>query len=185
MIYNYNFTVDQSLPWKMQAELAYVGNQSSDLSTLGGLQNQNPVPLGALFGPDPAQGSPAYGQVNPVGSIPNSNDYRPYPNYQSINVPSHKAWANYNSMQASLNKQAGSLIFGLNYTWSKTLAVRGDWDTGAIADPVNMHNDYGIASFDRPHVINAYYSWQEGNKFHGNKILGGAINGWELSGITS
>ena len=185
VIYNYNFTVDQSLPWKMQAELAYVGNQSSDLSTLGGLQNQNPVPLGALFGPDPAQGSPAYGQVNPVGSIPNSNDYRPYPNYQSINVPSHKAWANYNSMQASLNKQAGSLIFGLNYTWSKTLAVRGDWDTGAIADPVNMHNDYGIASFDRPHVINAYYSWQEGNKFHGNKILGGAINGWELSGITS
>jgi len=185
VIYNYNFTVDRSLPWKMQAEVAYVGNQSYDLSTLSNLQNQNFIPLGAFFGPNPAKGSASYGQVNPAGNIPNANDYRPYPNYQSINVPSHKAWANYNSMQASLNKQAGSLIFGLNYTWSKTMAVRGSWDTGAISDPVNMQNDYGIASFDRPHVINASYSWQEGNKFHGNKILSGAINGWEISGITS
>jgi hypothetical protein len=179
--YNYNFTVDQSIPWKMKLEVGYVGNQSSSLSTLGNLQNQNVIPLGAFYGPDPVTG-----QVNSLNNIPNSGaDYRPYPNYQKINVPTHKAWANYNGMQVSLNKQAGSLIFGLNYTMSKTLAVRGSWDTGAISDPVNMSHDYGITSFDRRHIFNANYSWQEGNKFHGNKILGVALNGWEVSGISS
>jgi hypothetical protein len=181
--YNYNFTLDQTGPWKTQFELAYVGNQSQDLSTLGSLQNQNVIPLGAYYGPDPAIGSSGYGVVNPTNSIPNQNDYRPYPNYQSINVASHKAWSNYNSMQVSFNKQAGDLIFGANYTWSKALAVRGSWDNGAVADPVNMNHDYGIASFDRRHVFNLNYSWREGAKFHGNKIFAGAVNGWEVSGI--
>jgi hypothetical protein len=82
-----------------------------------------------------------------------------------------------------LNKQVGSLIFGVNYTWSKTLAVRGNWDTGSISDPINMSHDYGITSFNRPYVINGNYSWQEGNKYRGNRILAGALNGWEVSGI--
>jgi len=176
--YNYNFTVDQSLPWKMQAELAYVGNQSSSLSTQSNLMNQNVVPLGAFYAPDPVTH-----QLNPADSIPNTSDYRPYPNYTQITVPSHQAWANYNAMQASLNKQAGSLIFGANYTWSKALAVGGNWDSGAIADPIDMHHDYGIAPYNRRHVINGTYSWQEGSKFHGNRIMDGFVNGWEVSGI--
>jgi hypothetical protein len=177
--YNYNFTLDQAVPWKMQFELAYVGNQSSSLLTQSSLQNQNVIPLGAYFGPDPVTG-----QVNPVNSIPNAGtDYRPYPSYTQINVPSHKAWANYNSMQTSLNKQTGSLIYGLNYTWSKALAVRGSYDTGTVADPLDMNHDYGIASYNRRHVVNVNYSWQEGSKFHGNRILAGTVNGWEVSGI--
>ena len=179
--YNYNFTIDQSLPGKMQFELAYVGNQSLDLSTLGNLQNQNVIPMGAFYGPDPVTGV-----VNATTNIPNSGaDYRPYPNYTQINVPTHKAWANYNSMQVSLNKQTGNFIFGGNYSWSKTLAVRGSWDTGAIGDPIDMHHDYGTTSFDRRHIFNLNYSWQEGNKFRGHKALDAVANGWEVSGITT
>jgi len=178
--YNYNFTVDQRVPWKMQFQAAYVGNQSSSLATLGNLQNQNVIPLGAFYGPDPVTQ-----QVNPMDNIPNTSDYRPYPNYTSINVPTHKGWANYNALQMSLNKQTGSFIFGLNYTWSKTLAVRGNWDTGGIGDPINMSHDYGITSFNRPQVVNLNYSWQEGTKIHGNRILGAVANGWEVSGITT
>jgi hypothetical protein len=180
LTYNYNFTVDQSAPWKTMVELAYVGNQSSDLVTLGSLQNQNVIPLGSFFKPDPITG-----KLNPPSSIPQSADYRPYPNYQTINVPNHINWANYHSMQASLTRQTGSLIFGLNYTWSKALGVRGNWDTGALADPVNPHHDYGILSFDRRHVFNANYSWQEGNKVHLNRLLDAVANGWEISGISS
>jgi hypothetical protein len=184
--YNYNFTVDRSLPWKMQAEVAYVGNQSSDLSTLGNLQNQNVIPLGAFFGQDPCTGCAQAGQVNSLDHIPNNGaDYRPYPNYSSINVPTHKAWANYNGLQASLNRQAGSLIYGVNYTMSKTLAVRGNWNTGSISDPINMHHDYGVTSFDRRHIFNATYSWQEGDKFRGNRVLSTVVNGWEVSGVMS
>jgi hypothetical protein len=178
--YNYNFTLDQQGPWKSSIEFAYVGNQSSSLSTLGNLQNQNVIPLNAFFGPDPVTGS-----TNPASNIPNSADYRPYPNYTQVSVPNHINWANYNALQASWNKKQGALIYGANYTWSKALGVRGNYDTGYIGDPVNPHHDYGIVSFDRPQALNLSYSYQEGRKFNGNRIVGQALNGWEISGVTS
>ena len=182
LTYNYNFTVDQLLPYGVSFEVAYVGNQSTYLSTLGNLQNQNVIPLGAYFGPDPVTGI-----TNPPANI-NSTvgaDYRPYPNYQQVNVPMHTNWANYNALQASINKQRGSLVFGVNYTWSKSLAVRGNYDTGYIPDPVNPHHDYGITAFNRPQAVNFTYSYQEGKKFKGTRILQPVLNGWELAGITT
>jgi hypothetical protein len=178
--YNYNFTVDQQALFGSTFEIAYSGNQSTNLSTQGNLQNQNVIPLGAFFAPDPVTG-----QTNPAGKIPVSADYRLYPNYNQVNVPNHVAWANYNALQTSWNKQRGSLVYGVNYTWSKALGVRGNYDSGYIADPVNMHHDYGIVSFDRRQVFNATYSYQEGVKFHGRRVLGQVLNGWEISGITS
>lgn len=180
--YNYNFTLDQQLPYGAVLEVAYVGNQSTNLSTLGNLQNQNVIPLGAFFGPDPLTG-----QTNPTSNISNTivNDYRPYPNYQQVDVPIHTNWANYNALQVGLNKQRGALVLGINYTWSKAMGVRGNYDTGYIADPVNAHHDYGVVSFDRPEVINFSYSYQEGKKFQGARELGWFLNNWELSGITT
>ena len=179
--YNYNFTLDQQAPFGTQFEISYVGNQSTHLATQASLQNHNAIPLGAFFGPDPLTGT-----TNPTSNIPSSivNDYRPYPNYQSVNVPEHTNWANYNAMQVSLNKQRGSLVLGINYTWSKAMAVRGNWDTGGTADPVNPHHDYGLVSYDRPQVLNFSFSYQEGKKFKGNRELGWLLNTWELSGIT-
>jgi hypothetical protein len=181
--YNYNFTIDRQGPWKSAFEVAYVGNRTQHLSTLGNLQNQDVIPLGAMFAPDPLTGS-----VNPPGDLPssaNSADYRPYPNYSAVNVPNHIVWSSYNSLQAQWNKQTGALVWGANYTWSKAMGVRGNWDTGAIADPIDPRHDYGIVSFDRPQAVNLTYSYQEGTKFHGNHILGQALNGWEASGVTS
>jgi hypothetical protein len=183
--YNYNFTIDQQGPWKTTFEVTYIGNQSSSLSTLGNLQNQNVIPLGAEFGPNPVFGQPESGQVFAPNNIPNKSDYRAYPNYQSINVANHIAWANYNALQASWNRQTGSLVYGANYTWSKALGVRGNWDTGYIGDPVNPSHDYGILAYDRPQALNLSYSYQEGKKYNGNPILGQAVNGWEISGVTS
>jgi hypothetical protein len=185
--YNYNFTLDQQAPWHTTLEIAYVGNQSANLmrqaaSSGTSMQNINVIPIGAFFGPDPLSG-----QTNPASNIPTADqaDYRPYPNYQNVNVPEHTNWANYNALQVSLNKQSGSLVFGVNYTWSKALAVRGNWDSGNIGDPINAHHDYGLVSFDRPQAVNFTYSYQEGSKFHINRQLGWVINNWELSGITS
>ena len=182
LTYNYNFTVDQQLPGGSNFEIAYIGNQSTHLSTLGNLQNVNVIPLGAFFGPDPVTG-----ETNPPAQIssPLSSDYRPYPNYEQVYVPQHTNWANYNALQASINKQRGALIYGVNYTWAKSLAVRGNYDTGNIADPVNPHHDYGITAFDRRQAINFTYSYQEGKKFKGTRLLQPVLNGWEISGITT
>ncbi|WP_420237621.1 carboxypeptidase regulatory-like domain-containing protein [Telmatobacter bradus] len=185
LTYNYNFTMDQQLRWGMTAEVAYVGSQSNHLSTLGNLQNQNVIPLGGVFGPDPAAGASGYGITSPAYSIPTIDDYRPYPNYDDIMVANHTLWSNYNALQVSLNRQKGAFIFGVNYTWSKAMGVRGNYDSGYIADPVNPHHDYGLLAFDRPHVLNATFSWQEGERFRGAKLLRHVLNDWEISGITS
>lgn len=194
--YNYNFTVDRQLPFGSMLEVAYVGNQSAHLATLGNtsnalysLQNQNAIPLGAFFGPDPQVGGGALtGETMPTVTIGGNssleNQYRPYPNYGGIFVPHHTNWANYNALQVSLNKQRGSLAIGANYTLSKALGVRGNYDTGNTADPVNANHDYGIVSFDRPQAFNITYSYQEGKKFRGKRELGWVLNNWELSGIT-
>jgi len=194
--YNYNFTVDRQLPFGSMLEVAYVGNQSAHLSTLGNtsnalysLQNQNAIPLGAFFGPNPQVGGGALtGETIPTATLGGSstlaNQYRPYPNYAGIFVPHHTNWANYNALQISLNKQRGSLAIGANYTLSKALGVRGNYDTGNTADPVNANHDYGIVSFDRPQAFNVTYSYQEGKKFRGRRELGWVLNNWELSGIT-
>jgi hypothetical protein len=183
--YNYNVTVDQRGPWNSTFEIAYVGNQSYDQDTTAStygpsLQNQNVIPLGAFFKPDPVDG-----QLYSTSNIQFPNDYRPYPNYVNVNVMSHKAWSNYNSLQLSWNKQTGKFIFGANYTWSKTLGVRGNYNTGAIADPIDLSHDYGIVSYNRNQVLNVNYSWQEGKLYKGNRILGQALNGWGISGISS
>ena len=183
LTYNYNFTLDQQGPWKTAIEIAYVGNQSTNLSTLGNLQNQNVIPLGAMFKPDPCSGCADSGVTYTPTTIPVSSDYRPYPNYTQVNVANHIVWANYNALQAAWNRQTGGFIYGANYTWSKAMGVRGNYDTGSIADPIDPHHDYGVLGFDRPEVFNLTYSYTEGKKYNRNRVLGQALNGWEISGI--
>jgi hypothetical protein len=53
----------------------------------------------------------------------------------------------------------------------------------ANADPFNLANDYGVQPSNRTHIFNAAYSIELGSHTT-DKILGGVINGWQLSGIT-
>jgi hypothetical protein len=178
--YNYNFTVDQVMPFGGNLEISYVGNNSADTFTEGNLSNQNYIPLGGLFHPDPLTGA-----VTQAGSSQQViADYRPYPNYSSVFVPNHIGYGNYNSLQVSYNKQKGAFIYGANYTWSKALGVRGDYRTGAVGDPSNLRNNYGYLGFNRNNIVNATYSWQVGNLYKGNRYVGWVLNQWEFSGIT-
>lgn len=178
--YNYNFTVDQVLPWGGNLEMSYVGNQSKDTFTAGNLSNQNYIPLGALFQPDPLTGAvrlPGSGQ-QVIG------DYRPYPNYAAVYVPNHIGYGNYNGLQVSYEKQKGAFAYRFNYTWSKALGVRGDYRTGVVGDPSNLRNNYGYLGFNRNNIVNATYSWQVGNLYKRNRFIGYLVNQWEFSGIT-
>ncbi len=188
LTYNYNFTIDEKGPWNSMFEVAYVGNQTSDLATQTAtsgtnLTNQDVIPLGAEFGPDPILGQPQSGTVQSPTNITQYADYRPYPNYSYVNVPTHVAWANYNALQASWNRQRGDLVYGANYTYSKSLAVRGNYDTGTISDPIDPHHDYGVTSFSRPQALNFTYSYAEGTKYNGNHLLRQVADNWMVSGV--
>jgi hypothetical protein len=45
--------------------------------------------------------------------------------------------------------------------------------------------NYGLADFDRTHVLTANYVWDLPARGYRHALLRGALNGWQVSGITS
>ena len=142
------------------------------------------MPLGAFFRPDPLTGV-----INPItGNIP-TGDYRPLQSYGDISIVGHGSYANYNSIQTSLQKQSGPVLLFVNYTFGKVLGIRDNYSgngasAGNTVDPFNINNNYGVLAYDRTHIFNATYIFSLPKPIHHNALLGGAINGWQLSGIT-
>jgi len=193
----YSFSVSQRFPFDSVFDIAYVGNQSKDLLTDNAstnavqaqdLRDVNAIPIGSFFKPDPNPASSLFGQVPNLASFQQvqQNDYRKYPNYSHMGMPRHIAYANYNALQANWNRQRGRLNYGLNYTFSKALGVRGAFNNGMAGDPTNLRANYGPLAFDRTSIIGASYSYDMGERFHsGNRFLRGLANFWMVSGITN
>ena len=50
-------------------------------------------------------------------------------------------------------------------------------------DSFNLNNDYGVQASNRTHIFNVAYSYNFGDLVR-NKVAGGFVNGWQVSGIT-
>jgi hypothetical protein len=197
LTYTYSFSVSQRFPGNSVFDIAYVGNQSTHLLTdnaasnavqVQDLRDINAVPVGSFFKADPNPASQYFGQIFSPGSIAQvqQNDYRPYPAYDHIGIPRHITYSNYNALQVQWNKQKGKLNYGLNYTFSKSLGIRGAYQNGVAGDPTNLRKNYGWLSFDRTNIGTASYSYDEGAYFHFEKrFLNAITNSWFISGITS
>ena len=119
-----------------------------------------------------------------------SNDYRPLNAYQDIYQIYHGSYANYNSLQVSWQKQSGPVTFLTNYTFGKVLGIRdGQTSNGAgngtVVDPFSIRNNYGPLAYDHTHIMNISASWNLPKFVHGNHLLEGAANGWQLSTYTT
>ena len=55
---------------------------------------------------------------------------------------------------------------------------------GATLNPFNLRSNYGTLPGDRRQIFNAVYSISLPSPLHGNRLAAGAVNGWQLSGIT-
>jgi hypothetical protein len=120
----------------------------------------------------------------------NANDYRPLNTYQDIYLLNHGSYANYNSLQVSWQKQSGPVTFLMNYTFGKVLGiVDGQTDNGpgngSVVDPFSIRNNYMPLAYDHTHILNLSYVWNMPKFIHGNKLLAGAVNGWQISGYTT
>jgi hypothetical protein len=182
---SYSFTISQRMPWSSTAEVAYVGNKADYLSNynqplVGQLNN---IPAGTLLQPANIGlfgGTP--GETGVTTGTPNATALQPYTSYGTMPQIGHYEYSNYNSLQASWNKQSGKGNWLLNYTFSKALGIRGE--NGAAQGSYILDENYGVLPNDRTHLFNAAYVYNEGSVFHVNKFLSGAINGWQLSGLT-
>jgi hypothetical protein len=131
---------------------------------------------------------------NVAGTASTDADFRPYgrgvactnPNNptctiygtQSITMIQHNAYQNYNALQATLLKRAGPITLNLNATWSKSLGIESN------LDPFHISTNNSYDNEQRPWVFNTNYIYREPNFWHGNRFVGGAVNGWTISGIT-
>ena len=189
--WTYNMTVSQRVPWRSVAEFQYAGSRSRDLLTngSGGLGNVDDIPLGAFFGTDPITGKNLYAAGTLPTNFPNLNDFYPYHNYTGISLQGHESYSNYNGFIATWQKQSGRMTFTTNYTFSKNLGVRDQnsangGSSGNTVDPYSPSANYGVLAYDHTHIFNAAYVINLPSPVKDNKLVGGVVNGWVLSGIT-
>jgi len=107
----------------------------------------------------------------------NSANFRPYPLYGDLDIATNNAYANYNAFQLTWVRSKGRYNINLNYTFGKAMGIVGFYDQ------FNLANNYGVLNQNRTQIFNIAYSIELGNPTK-DKILGGFINGWQLSGIT-
>jgi hypothetical protein len=203
---NYSFTVAERLPWKSTLEVAYVGSKSDYLSNYNNNFNKiNNLAVGAMFTAPACGGSVCPWSPSGNYSPSEQNAARPYvatpapcPHTfdNSTNPPTpipcgygtglkiitHQMYSNYNSLQASWNKQAGHLTFMANYTYSKALGIRGE-NGSQTGDPTSLVHNYGTLPSNRTHIFNVAYVYELPTLANANKFVKGAVNGWQISGI--
>src|SRR6185436_3214202 len=201
-VYSFSLGAQRDLGKGIVLDLAYVGTRSRNNPRQTDL---NAIPYGTMFRRDAQDPTRFTDGVVPAveASLPqayrdanlaftsqfalNPNLLRPYPGYGSMRFRSFDSRADYNSLQAALQRRfSRSFSFGLSYTLS-----RARTDSAGVTDnthPFDMTGyDYALANFDRTHYFVANYVW---NLPKGGKLLGGGtlarglLDNWTLSGVS-
>jgi len=176
---NWNFTVSRQLPWSSIGEIAYVGNRSEDLASAGnggstGINTYdiNLIPVGSMTAYATAHG------VDP--NTLNTSAFYPNLGYSDLYEISNNGRANYNALQAVWARTKGRYTINLNYTFSKSEGVLGSG--GNLINEFNVDQNIGVLPNSRKQLFNAAYS-VELPKANVNKFVGGAVNGWQVTGV--
>lgn len=177
---SYSLTVAERMPLNSTLEVGYVGSKSDYLSDYNNhLYDLNLLPVGALFA--------STGKWENSYSSSDQQAARPYQNYAvanggGIKIINHQMYSNYNSLQVTWNKQAGRLTFMANYTFSKSLGIRGE-NGAATGDIKNIQNDYGTLPNNRTNIFNLAYVYQFPKTSSSNAVAKTLLNNWQVSGI--
>jgi len=166
---SYSFTISQRVPGSGLVEVSYVGNQTRNALNQSGVGSDiNLVPVGAML-------SSKNNGADPNGL--NANLFRPLQGFAGLPLATNNLFYNYNSMQVKYLRTRGRTIINANYTFGKAMGI-----VSSTLDQFNINNDYGVQSTNRTHIFNVAYSYDLGKVVH-NRLAGGAINNWQVSGI--
>ena len=192
----WNVTVQRELPWRVAAEVAYVGTAGHDLqtNTEGGLNlNQlDPQYLALGSALNQTVPNPFFGIVNSgvhvSPTISRAQLLRPYPQFTDI-IPLQNTGATsiYHALQMSVNRRmSGGLLLAGSYAWSKA-----EEEGEAHQNSYDIAASRSVASYDIPHrlVLSALYEipFGRGRRFGTNApaLLDGVLGGWQVNGIVT
>jgi len=180
-VYAWNVGLQHKLWHNITFDIAYVGNSSKDLLS----QEQiNAVPYGAKFLPENQDPTKAPSSVPGANALP--DDFlRPYQGYGGVRLWGYKGYANYHSLQTSIQRRFDNgFMFSVFYVWSKALGINNnDYATirpNATEDEVRRA-DYSYTDYDRPHTFVVNFIYQTPKVADG--ALGYIANDWQISGV--
>lgn len=181
----------------------FVAQPSYTLCSTGGSTTSMLVAMYDLFGPGCGN---LYNETSAAflldlysfPAAPVGGNYSYYnPQYSSLWDWRSIGHSNYNALQVGLHKQmTHGVLFGFNYTYSKTMDVESFAERGAqfltssVINPFDINQMYAPSDYDLRHQINAY--WLVELPFGHGKLVGGQshgwadalIGGWQLGGTT-
>ena len=200
--YTFNYTLD--VQWQprndLAIELGYVGNL--------GRHQVIPVPFNQsnIYSPThpalaggPFQQNYSYGYTVGGANLPDGTFYLandeggnvdlrvPYIGYAAESISYKAAGIDaYNALQAHIEKRMSRGVqVGASYTYSHATDEQsgvGLFYNGSNA--LNLRSGYGLADFDRTHVINFNYVFQAPDLAPKSSLLGHLADGWSLVGLT-
>ena len=177
--YNFQFDVQNRLPWNMALDTAYVGTLGRHLQDN---RNLNGIPYGSTFLPQ--NQDPTLGPTSLLGNNALKQQFlEPIYGYNNINLYESNSTSNYNALQVTLNRRAANnLFFGITYSWSRAMTTASSDTTFVRIDQFTRLADYGPASFDVRQNFAANYVYQL-PRIKGNALLNSVVGGWQLSGV--
>lgn len=177
-IMSYSLGIQHALPGRIVLDVSWVANLSRHLLQQ---RNINPIPIGARLNPanqDPTQ---------PGRPLPD-NFLRPYAGIGDLNTYEFASAANYNSMQAQLQRRMSKgLRFGGAFTWSKSLGVSNAYNGAVSPYFAPRQRDYGPLNFDRKYILALNYTYDLPNlgaKLR-NRVIGILTDRWIVSGVST
>ena len=163
---DFNLSLQQQLAPTTVLEIAYVGSVSRHLL---GEQDLNMPTL-------------ATREANPLAPL---NNIRPYLGYSSFTTRLPIFTSNYTSLQVQLTHKSRDLTLGIAYTWSKNLSDQANDRGTANTYTYDPKLDYGPSSINEPQIFVANFVYKEPFLREQHGLLGHALGGWEISGITT
>jgi hypothetical protein len=185
----WSFNIQRQLPKGAVLEVGYFGSKGTHL--LGAVDLNEAYPGAALAaGLKNTTGTGANAPGTTVftsSDWPRINSIRPFKGFNAFTAIESAFDSNYHSLQVNLRKNFGSAgLFGLAYTFSKTLTDNGSDRSNAPQNSYNWHEgEYGPAPTDRTHVLTVNYVYNLPFFRNGRGILHSTLGGWELTGIMS
>jgi hypothetical protein len=174
--YSANLTVERQLTKTITSRIGYVGSRS--------LHQYVPTDINPTFNQGANVGQRVYASTVATQNYP-----------QAIATTDTGGNADYNSLQASLQKRVGAgLTAFVNYTWSKaidnfpfgasaTAVVPGSAYVLPIYEPNYKRLDTGPSDYDHRNVVSISYVWSLPKFKGGNAAARYAVNGWQTNGI--
>jgi hypothetical protein len=174
-VMNFSLSVQRDIGMGTILDVGYAGSLGRNLLWQ---RNLNAIPFGTNFRPE---------NIDPTTRAPFAPQFlRPFPGYQNINIREPGNSSNYHSLQVSANRRfRNNFQYGASWTWSKSLDYEEN-DADSISMFINTRQwHYGPSDFDRTHVVKINFLYDLPNRAWSNILARGALNGWQVSGITT